>query len=56
MPACILFCEQCATKQVHPLNETDFALLLAEGTVQVACEQCGQETSWKLTLPDRREP
>ena len=39
MPACILFCEQCATDQVHPLDETDFALLLAEGAVQVRCEQ-----------------
>ena len=56
MLACRLSCEQCATKQVHPLNETHFALLLAEGTVTAPCEQCGQETSWKLMLPSRREP
>ena len=56
MPACILFCEQCATEQVHPLDETNFALLLTEGAVQLRCEQCGQETSWKLALPRRREP
>ena len=39
-----------------PLDETNFALLLAEGAVQLRCEQCGQETSWKLALPRRREP
>ena len=56
MPTCFLCCEQCGTQQVHPLEGTDFALLLAEGIVQVPCEQCEQKTSWKLVLPSRREP
>lgn len=56
MPACILYCEQCSTQEVKPLNETDFGFLLAEGMVRLACQPCKQVTSWKLVLPARREP
>ncbi len=56
MPDCGLSCERCQTIETRPLREADFAILLSEGKVKMACPQCAEATVWKLVLPPRPEP
>ena len=53
MPACLLYCERCSTRQLRQLAGADFALFLEDGVVQAACEKCRGTTVWKLALPPK---
>ena len=55
MPDCGLTCERCGLKEVLPLREADFGILLSEGAVKMPCPQCSEPTVWKLVIPPRPE-
>lgn len=55
MPACIMHCENCQSERVRNVSDVNFGIILEKGMVKLECEQCGQPTSWKLTL-HRRAP
>lgn len=56
MPDCGLKCERCGWKELRPLREADFAILLSEGKVTMPCSHCGQPTVWQLVIPPRQAP
>lgn len=56
MPGCTLCCEGCGTKKLKALSESEFAVVLANGTLVKGCPKCRHKTVWRLAVPPRPEP